>query len=188
MDRLLRHKPLLAHGLFPRNDGMDSHPVLVSGYIRIKWKTKHLFKVIMKAEYYISTDKGQLDIALIHGFLSQTYWSSGIPLETVQKAIENSICFGAFHQSGAQVGFARVISDKATFAYLADVFVLPEFRRKGISNLIMEAYTDHPELQGLRRHMLATRDAHGLYQKFGFTAVQNPEILMQKHNPDVYKQ
>lgn len=141
----------------------------------------------MKTEYYISTDKEQLDIALIHGFLSQSYWSLGIPLETLQRAIENSICFGAFHESGAQVGFARAVSDKATFAYMADVFVLPEFRGKGISNLIMEAYTNHPELQGLRRHMLATRDAHGLYRKFGFTAVPNPEILMQKHKPDVYK-
>ena len=142
----------------------------------------------MKTEYYISTDKAKLDIAMLHGFLSQSYWSPGIPLETLQRAIENSICFGAFHESGAQVGFARVVSDKATFAYLADVFVLPEFRGKGISNLIMEAYSNHPELQGLRRHMLVTRDAHGLYQKFGFTEAKNPENLMQKHNPDVYKQ
>jgi N-acetylglutamate synthase-like GNAT family acetyltransferase len=142
----------------------------------------------VKTEYYISTDKAKLDIALMHGFLSQSYWSPGIPLETLQRAIENSICFGAFHESGAQVGFARVVSDKATFAYLADVFVLPEFRGKGISNLIMEAYTNHPELQGLRRHMLVTRDAHGLYKKFGFTEAKNPENLMQKHYPDVYKQ
>jgi N-acetylglutamate synthase-like GNAT family acetyltransferase len=142
----------------------------------------------VKTEYYISTDKVKLDIALLHGFLSQSYWSPGIPLETLQKAIVNSICFGAFHESGEQVGFARVVSDKATFAYLADVFVLPEFRGKGISNLIMEAYTNHPELQGLRRHMLVTRDAHGLYKKFGFTEAKNPENLMQKHNPDVYKQ
>lgn len=149
-----------------------------------------MLKVIkkeVKTEYYISTDKEQLDIVLIHGFLSQSYWSPDIPLETLQRAIENSICFGAFHESGTQVGFARAVSDKATFAYMADVFVLPEFRGKGISNLIMEAYANHPELQGLRRHMLATRDAHGLYRKFGFTAVPNPEILMQKHKPDVYK-
>lgn len=142
----------------------------------------------MKTEYYISTDKAKLDIAMLHGFLSQSYWSPGIPLETLQRAIENSICFGAFHESGEQVGFARVVSDKATFAYLADVFVLPAFRGKGISNLMMEAYTNHPELQGLRRHMLVTRDAHGLYKKFGFTEAKNPENLMQKHNPDVYKQ
>lgn len=141
----------------------------------------------MKTEYYISTDKAKLNIPLIHGFLSKAYWSEGIPMETVTKAIENSICFGAFDEAGNQVGFARVITDKATFAYLADVFVLPEHRGSGISKRLMEAYTEHPDLQGLRRHLLATRDAHGLYQQFGFTPISNQNLLMQKHNPDVYK-
>lgn len=137
--------------------------------------------------YYISTDKSRLDIGLVHGFLTNSYWSPGIPKETIEKAIENSICFGVYDQLGNQVGFARATTDKATFAYLADVFVLPEHRNKGVSRLLMEAYTSHPDLQGLRRHMLATSDAHGLYKKYGFEPVKNPEILMQRHDPEVYK-
>lgn len=124
---------------------------------------------------------------MLHRFLTESYWSSGIPLDTVQKAIENSLCFGAYDDEGQQVGFARAVTDKASFAYLADVFVLPAHRGKGISKLLMEAYSNHPDLQGIRRHMLATRDAHELYKKFGFTPVPNPEILMQKHDPEVYK-
>lgn len=138
-------------------------------------------------KYQISTDKTLLDIGMLHGFLTKSYWSPGIPLETVKKAIENSICFGAYNGEGKQVGFARVVTDKASFAYLADVFVLPECRGKGISKMIMEAYSNHPDLQGLRRHMLATRDAHELYKKYGFTPIPNPEILMQRHDPEVYK-
>ena len=137
--------------------------------------------------YRISTDKSRLDLGVIHGFLTNSYWSLGIPRETVQKAIENSLCFGAYDSEGKQIGFARVVTDKASFAYLADVFVLPEFRGQGISRLLMEAYDNHPDLQGLRRHMLATSDAHGLYKKYGFEPVPNPEILMQRHDPDVYK-
>lgn len=137
--------------------------------------------------YYVSMEKSELDMTVLHGFLTASYWSPGIPLETVKRAIENSICFGAYDEQGRQVGFARAITDKATFAYLADVFVLPEFRGKGISKMIMEAYTTHPELQGLRRHMLATSDGHGLYKKYGFTPVNNPEVLMQRHDPEVYK-
>lgn len=138
-------------------------------------------------KYQISTDKTLLDIGMLHSFLTESYWSPGIPLETVRKAIDNSICFGAYDVEGKQVGFARVVTDKASFAYLADVFVLPKFRGKGISRMIMEAYSNHPDLQGLRRHMLATRDAHELYKKYGFTPVPNPEILMQRHDPEVYK-
>jgi GNAT superfamily N-acetyltransferase len=137
--------------------------------------------------YIIATDKSRLDMKMLHGFLVKSYWSPGIPLETMKKAIENSICFGAYDQQGRQVGFARAVTDKATFAYLADVFVLPEHRGQGISRLLMEAYTTHPELQGLRRHMLATSDGHGLYKKYGFVPVPNPEILMQRHDPEVYK-
>lgn len=137
--------------------------------------------------YVISTDKSRLDLPMLHGFLTVSYWSSGIPLDTVQKAIENSLCFGAYDEEGQQVGFSRVVTDKASFAYLADVFVLPAYRGKGISKLLMEAYSNHPDLQGIRRHMLATRDAHELYKKFGFTPVPNPEILMQKHDAEVYK-
>lgn len=138
-------------------------------------------------KYQILTDKSLLDIDMLHRFLTESYWSPGIPMETVQKAIENSICIGAYDEQQKQVGFARVVTDKASFAYLADVFVLPEYRGKSISRLIMEAYDAHPDLQGLRRHMLATQDAHELYKKFGFTPVPNPEILMQRHDPEVYK-
>lgn len=137
--------------------------------------------------FIISTDKSQLDLPMLHGFLTESYWSPGIPMETVKKAIDNSICIGAYDEQGKQVGFARAVTDKASFAYLADVFVLPEYQGKGISRLIMEAYGAHPDLQGLRRHMLATQDAHELYKKFGFTPVPNPEILMQRHDPEVYK-
>jgi len=137
--------------------------------------------------FIISTDRSQLDLPMLHSFLTESYWSPGIPMGTVEKAIENSLCFGAYDSDGKQVGFARVVTDKASFAYLADVFVLPSYRGNGISKLLMEAYSHHPDLQGLRRHMLATRDGHGLYKKFGFVPVPNPEILMQKHDPQVYK-
>ena len=141
----------------------------------------------IEATYHISTDQEKLDVALIHGFLTESYWAKGIPLKVVQKSIENSLCIGAYDEQGNQVGFARVVTDKATFAYLADVFVLDAYRGKGISKQIMEVYDQHPELQGLRRHMLATSDAHGLYKKYGFQPIDQPEILMQKHDPEVYK-
>ncbi|WP_242698800.1 GNAT family N-acetyltransferase [Alteromonas sp. 5E99-2] len=135
----------------------------------------------------ISSDHKNLDIQLIHSFVSQSYWAKNIPLQTLQKSIDNSLVFGAYNQNGEQVGFARVISDKATFAYLGDVFVVDSYRGKGISKLLMEAVSSHPDLQGLRRFMLATSDAHGLYSKFGFVAVENPDILMQIWNPSVYE-
>ena len=137
--------------------------------------------------YEVSTDQSKLDFELIHRFLTESYWAKGIPKAVVQKSIENSICFGAFDRDKNQVGFARVVTDKATFAYLADVFVLPEHRKKGISKMLMEAYVSHPDLQGLRRQMLATSDAHELYKKYGFEPINQPEILMQKHDPEVYK-
>lgn len=141
----------------------------------------------MKTSMTISTDKTRLDLDMIHAFLSKAYWSEGIPRDVVERAIANSLCFGAYTEEGKQVAFARVITDTATFAYLADVFVLPEFRGQGISKQLMEAYTAHPELQGLRRHLLATGDAHTLYQKFGFTSINEPEMLMMRHAPNVYQ-
>lgn len=135
--------------------------------------------------YEISCDRMRLDIAAIHGFLSQSYWSPGIPHAVVQRAIDNSLCFGVFHR-GEQVGFARVITDKATFAYLADVYILPEHRGKGLSRRLMEAIVGHSDLQGLRRMLLATRDAHALYAKFGFRPLAAPDRIMEIHNPDVY--
>ena len=120
--------------------------------------------------YDISTDRERLDLVLIHRWLSeQSYWAAGIPRDIVARAIANSINFGVYHNVAEQVGFARVISDHATYAYLADVFILEKHRGKGLSKRLMEAVLAHPELQGLRRWTLATRDAHGLYEQFGFT-------------------
>lgn len=137
--------------------------------------------------YCISTDPQRVNAAVVHDYLSNhSYWAAGIPLVTVQKSIKNSLCFGIYKED-EQVGFARVVSDLATYAYLADVFVIPEERGKGLSKWLMQVIIAHPDLQGLRRFVLATKDAHGLYEQFGFTLYSNPERLMCKHDPDVYK-
>ena len=134
----------------------------------------------------ISTDRRDVDLDVVHGFLSRdAYWCPGIPRAVVARAIANSLCFSAL-LDGRQVGFARVVTDEATFGYLADVFVLPEFRGRGISSAIMQAVDAHPALQSLRRFMLATADAHGLYAKSGFTAVARPERLMERYRPTAY--
>jgi N-acetylglutamate synthase-like GNAT family acetyltransferase len=128
----------------------------------------------------ISDDRARMDVSVIHAFLSQeSYWAKNVPREVVERAIEHSLCVGAF-DDGAQVGFARVITDYATFAYIADVFVLPSHRGRGISKEIMNAIVNHRELCGLRRWHLVTRDAHALYAQFGFTAVDVPERHMMK--------
>ena len=137
-------------------------------------------------DYEITSDAARLDVDAIHAFLSTTYWSPGVPRHIVQRAIDNSLCFGVLLE-GRQVGFARLVTDKATFAYLADVYVLEEHRGKGLSVRMMEAVKAHPELQGLRRMMLATRDAHGLYAKFGFSPLAAPDRMMEVHVPDAYK-
>jgi GNAT superfamily N-acetyltransferase len=136
--------------------------------------------------YAISTDRARLDVDAIHGYLARSYWSPGIPREVVARAIEHSICFGAYHGPD-QVGFARVITDEATFAYLADVYVLEAHRGQGLSKRLMEAVMAHPSLQRIRRFMLVTRDAHGLYRQFGFVDTQTPEMLMEIVRPDIYK-
>ncbi|QGX40750.1 N-acetyltransferase [Permianibacter aggregans] len=128
-----------------------------------------------------------MDMAVIHGYLSQSYWAKDIPLATLQRALQNSLCFGVFTDSGEQVGFARMITDRATFAYLADVFILDAYRGKGLSKWLMQTLTEHPDLQGLRRSVLATRDAHGLYRQFGYTALNKPETFMECWQPDVYQ-
>jgi GNAT superfamily N-acetyltransferase len=138
-----------------------------------------------KADFEISTDPLRIDVDVVHQFLTNSYWAQGIPIETVRRSIENSICFGIYHGQ-QQVGFARIISDRATFAYLADVFVLPLHRGRGLSLWLMECIMGHPDLQGLRRWMLATRDAHGLYAHYGFAALNKPQRWMELHNPDVY--
>ena len=136
--------------------------------------------------YAISTDPARLDVAAIHAFLVRAYWCIGIPRATVEHAIAHSLCFGAYHGT-AQVGFARVVTDRATFAYLADVYVLEAHRGRGLSKRLMEAVVAHPDLQGLRRFLLATRDAHGLYAQFGFTGLAAPDRMMEILKPDVYR-
>jgi N-acetylglutamate synthase-like GNAT family acetyltransferase len=136
--------------------------------------------------YLISVDPTLLDLDVIHGFISTSYWAKDIPRELIERSIKNSLCFGAYHHS-AQVGFARIISDYATFAYLADVFILPEHRGKGLSKTLVETIIAHPDLQGLRRWMLVTLDAHGLYESFGFKPVSHPERYMEIHRQGMYE-
>jgi N-acetylglutamate synthase-like GNAT family acetyltransferase len=136
--------------------------------------------------YFISSDKRLLDIPLIHRELANSYWAKGIPLSVVEKSIEHSLCFGVYTASNEQVGFARMITDRATFAYLSDVFVVEKAKGEGLGKQLIKAIDEHPELQGLRRIMLATSDAHGLYRQFGYQEVSNPQILMQKWNPAIY--
>jgi N-acetylglutamate synthase-like GNAT family acetyltransferase len=142
---------------------------------------------MLTEEYSISSDPQKLDLEVIHGYLTRSYWAQGISKEIVQKAIEGSLCFGVYHFD-KQVGFARVVTDHATFAYLCDVFVLEEHRGKGLSKKLMEAIMKHPSLQGLRRFMLVTKDAHGLYEPFGFQRPPIPDRYMEIHRPDVYRQ
>jgi GNAT superfamily N-acetyltransferase len=137
-------------------------------------------------DYQISTDKSLLDFEVIHNFLKTSYWSENIPMEIVRSAAENSLAFGIYHQNH-QVGYARIISDFTTFAYLADVFILESERKKGLSKWLMECIMSIPELQGLRRWSLATRDAHGLYAQFGFNPLKTPESFMEIARPDIYK-
>jgi len=140
-----------------------------------------------KSDFLISTDRGRLDLDVIHSFLTNSYWAKGISRETVARSVEHSLCFGIYDAEGSQVGFARVISDHATYAYLGDVFVLESHRGRGLSKWLMECIVKHPELQGLRRWTLLTRDAHGLYSQFGFTPLKTPERYMELHRPDVYE-
>jgi N-acetylglutamate synthase-like GNAT family acetyltransferase len=136
--------------------------------------------------FRISTNNDELDLNVIHQFVSTSYWAQGIPKSTLEKAVLNSFCFGVFESSGSQVGFARLITDKATFAYLADVFILESHRGIGLSKWLVKTIVEHPDLQGLRRMVLATRDAHGLYSQYGFKPIENPEILMQIWHPNIY--
>lgn len=139
-----------------------------------------------KEGFAITTEKDFFNVEYIHAFLSKSYWAEGIPIETVQKSIENSLCFGVFHL-GRQIGFARVITDKATFGYLADVFIDEAYRGQGLSKWLMEEILNHPDLQGFRRMMLATKDAHGLYAQFGFVPLTYTDRWMHIHHPDRYK-
>lgn len=137
-------------------------------------------------QYTISTHPAKLDISAVHEFLANCYWSKGIPREIVERAIKHSLCFGLY-DDGKQIGFARVISDFTTYAYLCDVYVLESHRGKGLGTWLISCVMKHPDLQGLRRFTLLTRDAHGLYQKFGFAAAKDPSRYMEIHAADIYK-
>lgn len=126
-----------------------------------------------------------MDLRAVHAFLTTSYWSPGVPYEVVERAARNSLCFG-IRNGGSQVAFARVVTDRATFAYLADVYVLEAHRGRGLSKAMLDAVFAQPELQGLRRFMLVTRDAHGLYARYGFTALADPSRLMERHRPAIY--
>lgn len=138
-----------------------------------------------RSAYRISTDANAMDVDAIHAYLTTSYWAEGIPRDLVAKAIAGSLCFGIFHDD-RQVAFARVITDRATFAYLCDVYVLEDHRHRGLASWLMEAVVAHPDLQGLRRLVLATRDAHGLYQKFGFVPLARPDFFMEIVRPGIY--
>lgn len=145
---------------------------------------------VRRGEFLLSTDPARLDLDMIHAFLTNCYWAKGIPRDVVQRSVEHSLCFGIYHEGArevTQVGFARVISDSATIAYLGDVFVLDSYRGRGISKWLMECIMQHPSLQGLRRWILLTRDAHGLYSQFGFTPIKSPDRYMELHRADIYE-
>src|SRR5262249_6120277 len=141
---------------------------------------------VWEGDVLVSCDRSKLDLDRIHAFLTSSYWSEGVSREIVERGIDHSIPFGVY-QGGEQVGFARVISDNASYAYLADVYIEEPFRRFGLSKALMRAIMAHPELQGLRRWILGTRDAHGLYRQFGFTKLQRPERWMEKAAPGLYQ-
>jgi GNAT superfamily N-acetyltransferase len=154
---------------------------------------------IISADYLISTDKTRLDIDAMHAFLTRSYWSPGVSRAIIKRFVSNSLCFGVYHRHGSnereaiahakgasaetQIGFARAVTDKTTFAYLADVYILEAHRGQGLSKRLVRCILDHPDLQGLRRFMLATKDAHTLYQQFGFQALSTPSLMMEIVDP-----
>jgi len=140
-----------------------------------------------RGEFLISTSRDRLDLDVIHSFLTNCYWAKGIPREVVVRSIEHALCFGIYDRNGAQVGFARVISDFATIAYVGDVFVLETHRGQGLGRWLMQCIMQHPTLQNLRRWILTTRDAHGLYAQVGFTPAKAPERFMELYRPSVYE-
>jgi GNAT superfamily N-acetyltransferase len=139
-----------------------------------------------RGAYFLSTDRSLLDVELIHKFLSeQSYWAPRIPREIVERSLANSFCFGLFHES-QQVGFARFVTDRATFAWLGDVFVIDAHRGQGLGKWMVETLLTHPDLQGLRRILLGTRDAHGLYAQYGFTPLADPSRFLEIHRPNLF--
>lgn len=141
---------------------------------------------MQKDRFTISTDKNLLDLDVIYGFISTSYWANGIPRSVVEKSVQNSLCFGLYDDM-KQIGFARAVTDFATFAYMADVFIIKEYQGQGLGKLLVDYIVNYPEFKNLRRFMLATRDAHSLYEKFGFKPLNNPQNYMSIHKPDIYK-
>jgi GNAT superfamily N-acetyltransferase len=139
---------------------------------------------LKRGEYTISCDAKRLDVGVVHRFLQKSYWAPNVTEDVVRRSIEHSLCFGVYHQE-TQVGFARVITDYATFAYLADVFIVEPHRGHGLGKWLIEAVVSHPHLNGLRRWILLTRDAHDLYRKYGFTELRNPERFMERYESHV---
>jgi len=140
-----------------------------------------------RGEFEISTDLARVDLPTVHAFLTkETYWSPGVPIDVVRRSLEGSIAFGLYY-GGEQVGFTRVVSDRATFAWICDVFVLDAYRGQGLGKWLMECVMTHPDLQGLRRWMLATRDAHGLYEQSGFTELHDATKFMERWDPEIYR-
>lgn len=138
--------------------------------------------------WLISTDPTRLDLKIVHHWLSTAaYWAEGVPFEVIERGFRHSLTFAAYGEDGALAAWARVITDYAAFAYLSDVFVLPEWRGQGLGKLLMTAMGAHPQLQGFRRWLLMTRDAQGLYAQYGFRPLPNPQIAMEKHDPQIYK-
>jgi GNAT superfamily N-acetyltransferase len=146
-----------------------------------------MYREWQRGEYSISTDKTRLDLEVIHGFLATSYWAAGRSVETIRQSIENSSPFGVY-KGERQIGFARVITDFATFAWIADVFIVGEFRGQGLSKWLMDVIINHPELQGFRRWVLATKNAHELCRKFGFTELKLPERWMERHDANTQEQ
>ena len=144
-------------------------------------------EIARRGDFLISTDPALLDVPLIHEYLSnQSYWAMGRPLEVVRRSIEGSLCFGLY-ESRHQAGLARVVTDRATFAWLCDVFVLPPYRGRGLSKWLLECVVNYPDLQGVRRFLLATRDAHDLYRRYGFAPLPEPSRFLEifrPHTPD----
>lgn len=142
-----------------------------------------------REKYLISTDPTRLDLTAIHAFLTRVYWSEGIPKESVERAVHNSLCFGVYEtETHKQIGLARLVSDLTTYAYICDVYILEQYRGQGLGKWLMECVKGYPDLQGLRRWSLLTRDAHELYRQFGFVNVAAPERYMEITQPDIYKQ
>ena len=142
-------------------------------------------KILTK--YRFVEDLDEMDFEFVHRAISESYWAKGIPESVMRRAMENSMCFGILDPEGKQVAFARMVTDYATYAYLADVFVNPDHRGRGLSKKLVKEIMDHPELQGLRRITLATKDAHGLYEQFGFTPLNKPDYFMERWDPEIYQ-